>query len=301
MATTAEKQLSMRTKILVGGLGALTPIIINLLMVDLEKLLIQVTPISIISYIIKVIILFYLGGIVAYFNKDENKPFKLFQLGIYAPALIITLMNAAQLKSGSSNTIFPANPQAPTQEVQKPQKLGPDTTKKPISDISPVFPNKQISAAAQARNTNKQAVTFSTNTLQSPEQRNTLSTQDTTLYQFSYPPETYSEQFLRGFLGWKSERIYFVIAAQFTNKEDAFANAQLINTQLKQYQQLVANKQALTALVFKPNTAIPNYCVVMAKNVTLSDAQDIVKNIIISNIATISASQIIIWKLPDSI
>ena len=123
----SQEPLSVRDKILIGGLGALTPIIMNLLMVDLEKLFINLTLVSVIAYIIKVAILFYIGGVVAYLNKDENKPIKLFQLGIYAPAMILAFMNTNPLQSSSTplqitpSTVIerPAVKQLPEQKANK--------------------------------------------------------------------------------------------------------------------------------------------------------------------------------------
>lgn len=49
-------------KILIGGLGALTPTILNLLVIDLKALLLDLSPLPFLGYFIKVGILFYLGG-----------------------------------------------------------------------------------------------------------------------------------------------------------------------------------------------------------------------------------------------
>ncbi len=84
-------------KIFIGGLGALTPIIMNLMVVDLEVLLINVTLLAVLGYAIRVIILFYIGGITAFLHKDETSPVKIFELGIVAPALITAMLNAGQI------------------------------------------------------------------------------------------------------------------------------------------------------------------------------------------------------------
>lgn len=84
-------------KILIGGLGALTPIIMNLLVIDLEVLLLNLTLYAVLGYTIRVIILFYLGGMTAFLHKDEDSPVKIFELGIVAPALITALINAGQI------------------------------------------------------------------------------------------------------------------------------------------------------------------------------------------------------------
>lgn len=83
-----------RNKILIGGLGALTPILMNLLVVDLNVLLLNATGLAVAGYVLRVVILFYLGGLIAYFHKQETSPVKLFELGIAAPALVTALLNA---------------------------------------------------------------------------------------------------------------------------------------------------------------------------------------------------------------
>jgi hypothetical protein len=85
-------------KIFIGGLGALTPILMNLLVVDFRALQVNITTYSVIGYILRVIILFYLGGLIAFFHKDEKSPVKLFQLGIAAPALITAFINAGNVE-----------------------------------------------------------------------------------------------------------------------------------------------------------------------------------------------------------
>lgn len=85
-------------KILIGGLGALTPVIMNLLVIELEVLLVKLTFFTLLGYAIRVIVLFYLGGIVAFLHKDESSPVKIFEFGIIAPALITALINAGQIE-----------------------------------------------------------------------------------------------------------------------------------------------------------------------------------------------------------
>ena len=86
--------MTTHKKIFIGGLGALTPIIINLLVIDLTVLFINLTILAVFGYLIRVVVLFYLGGLVAYLHKDEKSPFRIFELGIIAPALLTALINA---------------------------------------------------------------------------------------------------------------------------------------------------------------------------------------------------------------
>lgn len=89
--------MNTRKKIMIGGLGALTPVIMNLLIVDLNVLLVKFTSLAFLGYVIRVVILFYLGGLVAFLHKDENSPIKIFELGILAPALITAMLNAGHV------------------------------------------------------------------------------------------------------------------------------------------------------------------------------------------------------------
>lgn len=92
--------MSTRHKILIGGMGALTPIVMNLLVVDFRVLLSDLTLgtwLVLLGYIVRVVVLFYLGGLVTFLHKDENSPIKLFELGIVAPALITGFLNASNI------------------------------------------------------------------------------------------------------------------------------------------------------------------------------------------------------------
>ncbi len=122
--------MSTQKKILFGGLGALTPIIMNLLVVDLNVLLVKVTWLALAAYLIRVVILFYLGGLVAYLHKDENSPLKLFELGVAAPALITALLNASHIDTPKtiaqatgiapvSGMLIPSAYAQPTQPVKE--------------------------------------------------------------------------------------------------------------------------------------------------------------------------------------
>jgi hypothetical protein len=96
IATTFEatrvKELTGHTKILIGGLGALTPIVLNLVIVDLNTTLANLTALVFLGYLLRVVVLFYLGGLVAYFQEEKSR-LKLFELGIVAPALLTGIMN----------------------------------------------------------------------------------------------------------------------------------------------------------------------------------------------------------------
>jgi hypothetical protein len=85
----------------VGCAGALTPILANLLVVDLEVTLADLRPLTVASYIVRVLALCAAACIVVYLNSDETKAIKVFQLGIAAPALLVSLINGVQANHNS--------------------------------------------------------------------------------------------------------------------------------------------------------------------------------------------------------
>jgi hypothetical protein len=90
--------MTKRKKLLIGGLGALTPLVLNLVVLDLEVLWPNATILKLLGYFIRVLALFYLGGLVAWLHGEEENPVKLFELGMTAPALITLLLNGSASK-----------------------------------------------------------------------------------------------------------------------------------------------------------------------------------------------------------
>jgi hypothetical protein len=95
-ALTELTNLTVRQKIALGGAGALTPIILNLLVVDASRSLREITFIVAIGYVLKVVSLFYLGGMTAALHRQEHDPLRVFELGIVAPALLTTFINGSR-------------------------------------------------------------------------------------------------------------------------------------------------------------------------------------------------------------
>jgi hypothetical protein len=89
--------MTSSTRFWIGGGGAMLPLLVTLLAVDLGPLIDHPDLLSVGTYVgaaIRYIVLFAIGGIVAALNSDEVQPVKLVQLGIAAPALISTYVNA---------------------------------------------------------------------------------------------------------------------------------------------------------------------------------------------------------------
>lgn len=93
--------MTPRDRIAIGGLGGMTPVIMNLLVVDMVSTLASVTLIVGLAYMLRVLAMVAAGGIVGWLHEDELKPSKVFQLGMVAPALLTGLMNGAALRVDS--------------------------------------------------------------------------------------------------------------------------------------------------------------------------------------------------------
>jgi hypothetical protein len=90
-------------RMLIGCLGALAPILTNLLIVDLQTVIPNITFISAISYALRLAALCAAACIVVFLNRDEEDSIKLFQLGVAAPALLTGMLNGAVIANQKSN------------------------------------------------------------------------------------------------------------------------------------------------------------------------------------------------------
>jgi hypothetical protein len=79
-------------KLILGALGAATPVALNLIVVD-RFALSSPTSLALIGYAVRVIVLVALGVLVVARNLDEQSPSRLFLLGLAGPALITALLN----------------------------------------------------------------------------------------------------------------------------------------------------------------------------------------------------------------
>ncbi len=89
--------MSSKTRFWIGGVGGLAPVIIFLIRVDWEHIIMNVTGPQVAGYCVRALVLFLIGGFVAYLHGDEQKPFKAFELGLAAPALIAGYITASSL------------------------------------------------------------------------------------------------------------------------------------------------------------------------------------------------------------
>ncbi len=97
-------------KFLLGGLGAVVPTVASLAVVDLEPVLAHMTLLAGLGLAVKVVLLFLIGGVWAWLHRQENQRARVFELGIVAPATILTLSNGIKAAgpAGIQNTMLPA-------------------------------------------------------------------------------------------------------------------------------------------------------------------------------------------------
>ena len=181
-------------KIMIGGMGALTPIILNLLVIELEIIFADVRLFTVLGYLIRVVTLFYLGGVVAFLHKDENNSVKIFELGIVAPALITAMLNAGHIDVGNV------------------QPAGNETNIGSISFISSAY-----AAPLQVDSTN------------SNEKSKAELIKSGKVKVFSLANESSVKQFWRGLTGSSQKNIWFVIAGSHLKYEDAKKQADNIS------------------------------------------------------------------------
>lgn len=96
----------------IGGGGALLPLLVTLLAVDISGFIDHAGSYSIGVYVgaaIRYLVLFILGGVVAALNSNELSPVKLVQLGIAAPALVTSYVNAAAIPARAAVAEQPAH------------------------------------------------------------------------------------------------------------------------------------------------------------------------------------------------
>ena len=85
-----------------GGLGALAPTLISLAILDHMSVAEYISDIEektpeLGGYGFRVLALFVIGGLWAFFHRSEIEPLKLFQLGVVAPAMITGMINASNV------------------------------------------------------------------------------------------------------------------------------------------------------------------------------------------------------------
>ncbi|WDE13768.1 hypothetical protein [Thalassomonas haliotis] len=91
--------MKLNKRIALGAIGGITPYLVTLLSVDFKTAVVSYEALDWLGLVVRCIVLIFLGALVAYLHKTENEPFKVFQLGLAAPALLATFINGSVANS----------------------------------------------------------------------------------------------------------------------------------------------------------------------------------------------------------
>lgn len=80
-------------RVALGAIGGITPYLITLLSIDFKNVVTSYIALDWLGLMVRCIVLIFLGSLVAYLHKSEKDPFKIYQLGLAAPALLATFIN----------------------------------------------------------------------------------------------------------------------------------------------------------------------------------------------------------------
>lgn len=301
--TSKVTGLTTKQKIMIGGLGGITPVFVNMLIVDFEIILQNLNAITMIGFTIRLVTLFYIGGIVAYLNQEDS-PVKVFQLGIVAPAMITAAINGSNINvskpptapvttpvtvNGSSLSVpvFPvaeaynttisliSNSYAADEHKSKGWHVvvGSYTEKEKAMKRAEEVRAKGFTATVYDPDSDSQEYSVVIGAFQSFEEARKLRlraieagfTKGVYLWispkEFSFPEESLTQKFLRGFIGLQPRNVWFVIAGAYTKIEDA------------QIQAIKIQKLGLEAEVYQPNLFKSRYPVVIGSFLTHSEAE----------------------------
>ena len=92
-------------RFIVGGLGGLAPVFALLVAIDFERNLTDASVAKMFGYAVRVFALFAVGGFIAWLHENEGQMFKLFEIGVGAPALLAGLI--------TSNSVLQKAPPGP--------------------------------------------------------------------------------------------------------------------------------------------------------------------------------------------
>ena len=85
--------MTTKKRVLIGAIGGITPYLLTLAMIDVEQALRGFDLFAALGLAMRCLVLIFAGALVAYFHETEQDEFKLFQLGVAAPALLATGIN----------------------------------------------------------------------------------------------------------------------------------------------------------------------------------------------------------------
>jgi hypothetical protein len=117
--------MTPRERFLIGGVGGLAPLLMLLATADFGRTFSNITVIVITGYLVRAIVLFFVGGFIVSLYGDEQQRMKIFQLGLGAPAMIAGFLassgppNAPPVQHAALITIVHAQTAANTDELKR--------------------------------------------------------------------------------------------------------------------------------------------------------------------------------------
>lgn len=184
--------MSGKMRFLIGGIGALMPVLLLLLTFDYENNFQDSTFPKMFGYFVRVASLFLLGGFIAWMHKTETEPIKSFEVGLGAPALIAGLITSHSLA---------------------PQKI----------DFNPK------AAAVYHMEISDLALRLVTKDLFMFSSAHAESTPTPGLKRFLPKYPSTSAEFLSGLVGTQQSKIYYVVTGSYKDYADAKKQADKIN------------------------------------------------------------------------
>ena len=245
--TKEPGSMSALRRFLVGGIGGFAPVIALLIAADFVKNFVDSSTALQIGYFVRAFALFLIGGFVAWLHETENKPFKIFEIGLGAPALIAGVITANSIEPKHASTF----------------------------SMLPIFAESIIpSAQAQATQPNARestSVTPPTSELPSP-------TKTKTAKNFTFPENSKTSEFFEGLLGIQTthpKNIYYVIVSSPKTFDEASREVFALNAKFSEYK----------AEVYAPYADNPYYAVVIGEKLTKIQANILKRNAVMSGLA----------------
>ena len=110
--------MDAKQRIFIGAIGGITPYLITLLSINFKTTVGSFELLDWVGLAVRCLVLIFLGSLVAYLHKKETEQFKIFQLGVAAPALLATFINGnlgnnqslptpTEAQAGLSMSVFP--------------------------------------------------------------------------------------------------------------------------------------------------------------------------------------------------
>ena len=192
--------MKLQARIFIGIMGALCPLLLNLLVVDYDLIFANATTPKVIGYVVKIIVLSGIGSFFTCFlYVSEINALKLFQYALGAPALILSFSNGHNLDARQQKI--------PSEEQSQ---LHTSVTKNSFSFFSSAY-------------------------AQDPVMKKNVASSNFQFKKFDNQNSAKSD-FEQGLLGTQPENVYFVFDSRFLHPADALKRASELNLAQSSYE-----------------------------------------------------------------